>query len=412
MATPGGTPGKSKRGLLLMVAAVAVLVLLLGGGYVFGLYLPNRPSSIFATSLERSGKAVDALIDYSKTATAQQYKSYKLEGSLKLTASGTTIDATLRGAYDKDANLNTTVDVSVLGKKITADVLSRQAAGSKSPDVYLRLSGIKPALDSYGLSTLDSLDGQWISVDHTLIEGLTSSVTQDMASAANVPTPAQIQDALAKAQAVNKQYLFTTEPQKAVFKQSKYVGKETKDGRAVHHYKGYDKNNLSNYVKALGDALDSSKLNDWAKSNGGKDLSETMDLGTLATDAKNGSGNYTFDAWVDAKTKLFHALRFTDPSDSNTSVTISQNYTGGDVYPLGLNVTTKDGSDVVTEVLSLNLNTKTNVADGTVTMKATDLDGTIKFTLTPSNESVQVTAPTSVKPLTDVLNQLGLGGYL
>jgi hypothetical protein len=105
-------------------------------------------------------------------------------------------------------------------------------------------------------------------------------------------------------------------------------------------------------------------------------------------------------------------VQFTDPTNSDTVMLVSQNYTGGDVYPFGLSVSTKDAGKLVTEVLNMTLNSKTNVAAGTVTVKDDSVNVTVKFTMTPSNDSVQVTAPANTMPLTTLLNQLGLGSYL
>jgi hypothetical protein len=406
----GDASGKSKRGLLFLVALVAALMLLVGGSYVFGLYLPNRPAAIFATSLERSGKAADALVAYSKTATAQQYKSYKLNGTLTIINGTASFDATLKGAFDPRANADVTLNMDALGSKISADIRSNHVANSASPDVYVRLSGIKSALDSYGLASLDSLDGEWVSIDHTLADTLAAGhVNQAAAGVASMPTPAQLYDGIAKMQTVSKQYLFTANASTAVFKQSKYIGKETKDGHSTYHYKvGYNKDHLAAYVDALGGALDKSQLNDWSKASGGKSISDLLVLSDLSKDAKSTSGNYTFDAWVDTKTKLFQSIQFTDPSDSGTVVAISQNYAGGDVYPFGLSVSSKDGDQTVMEALKLNLNTKTNVSDGTVTIKSSGYSGDIKFTLTPSNDSLQVTVPANAVSITTLMNQLGL----
>jgi uncharacterized protein involved in exopolysaccharide biosynthesis len=52
--TAGPTPKKSKKRLWI-VAGALLLALLLGGGYVFAVYLPNTPDNVYSSSLKNSG---------------------------------------------------------------------------------------------------------------------------------------------------------------------------------------------------------------------------------------------------------------------------------------------------------------------------------------------------------------------
>ncbi len=410
---PGG--GK-KRWAVPAIVAIALLVVL-GGGYVFAFYLPNRPSAIYAASLDKSGKAVDALVQYGDSVAAKNYKSSTFSGTLHVKTSSVSFDASLNGMYDQNANATATLNADVLGQKVGVNVRSVRDTSNTSPDVYLQLSGVKPTLDSLGLSSLDTLDGQWLSVDHTLIDTVAANATQTSAASdlatAKFPTTAQVEDAVSKVQTVNKQYIFTTNSKTAVLKQSSFVGKETKDGRNMYHYKvGYNKTNLQAYVNSLGTALNSSSLNTWAKTvNDGKDISAS--LKGLHDSINNAKANYTFDVWVDAKTKLIHSIQFVDPSDQSV-LTLSQNYTGGDTYPFMLNVSGKDSEtgQAETVTVDLSIDTKTNKDSGTVNLGEGDNSGSFKFAVTPSNDQVKVAAPAGAVSVVDVLNQLGLGDEL
>lgn len=412
--TPNRGGGRKK---MLLLAATAALVVLLVGGYVFGMYLPNRPSAVYSSSLKNSGKAVDTLVAYGKAEAKKNYKSYGFDGTLNVKSSSASYDATLSGALDKDANGTVKLAADILGEKVSANVRSIHAKGNSSPDVYVQVTGIKSALDKYGLNKLDNLDGQWISIDHTLIDTYSASIQKGAGASGNsaftAPSSEDINDLLVKVQAVNKQYLFTTDSSTAVFKNQKYIGHETKDGRPVNHYRvGYDKKHLEAYVAAIKIAIDSSKLNDWSKkANNGKNLSDAAHFDVLSNSVKNAKADYTFDLWADTKTKLIHSVQFADPSDKNSVLAITQNYNGGSQYPFSFTFT---GTDSMTHKpqngkLDLTLDTSTHKYIANVSGNASGMDVRFKLTLAPSDSAVEVVAPTGAQSVNTLLGTLGLG---
>jgi hypothetical protein len=419
--SPAVVGGRKKPGRKLFALIALVVIILLVAGFAFAFYLPNTPGRVYSSSLTNTGKALDKLVDYVQTEDKASYKSASFDGTMKLKSSSVSFDSTLTGAFDKNSNGKLQLKADVEGENITANVVSVKAAGNTSPDLYFQVSGVKNYLDSAGLNDLDSLDGQWISVDHTLLDTYAASLKSSLGSGSNVadatsvPTVEQLNDAITKVQTVNKQYLFTTDDSKAVLTDQKFIAKETKNGHTQNHYKvGYDKAHLQSYVAALKTALDSSKLNDWSKkANDGKNLSEELDFKSLEASIKNAKSDYTFDLWADTKTKLVSSLQFTDPKD-NSKLTIGQNYTGGTTYPLSLEVSDSPDSN---GKFNLSVDTKTHkyVLDFTTTPGTKAKDGatvTGNFTITPSNDSVSATAPSGAKSINDVLNQLGLGGLL
>jgi len=412
---PPVSSGSSKKRWMLPLVVVIVLVLLAGGGYVFAFYLPNRPSTIYATSLKRTGEASDKLVDYANTEAQKHYKSYSLDGKLTVTAEGTNFDATVNGSSDDQANLTATLKADVMGEHLTADLRSVRVDGSTSPDLYLRATGIKSMLDSTGLSSIDGLDGKWLSIDHTLLNAYAANYNSDASKAVlTMPTAAQSHDALVKVQAVNKQYLFTTDTAHAVMQNNKYVGKETKDGREVYHYTvGYNKAHLKSYVDALSTALDSSSLNNWAKkANDNKSLSETLDFSQLKSMVDNAKAGYTFDVWVDAKTKLLQSVQFGDIDKPGSTFTVAQNYVSGNSYPFSFSYQSKsDDGTPASASLKLTVDTVTDKQTGVLAVDASKTKIGLNFTVTPSTNGVQVTAPTGAESIVDLLSGLGLGNF-
>ncbi|HSX42809.1 MAG TPA: hypothetical protein VLF59_01855 [Candidatus Saccharimonadales bacterium] len=406
-------PEPRKKPWMLVAIVVLVLALLGAAGYVFAYYLPNRPAALYSQGLENSGKAVDSLVNYSHAAAQKKHKSTDFTGNVQVKSSTASFDATVGGSYDKDANATAQISADVLGQQMVVDVRSKHVNSSATPDIFVRASGIKKALDQYGMGSFDSLDGQWIGIDHTLIDTYSSALGQDEAnsalSASSVPTSDQLQDAVSKVQVVNKQYLFTTDSSKAVLTNQKYIGDETKDGRSAAHFKvGYNKAHLQDYVAALGTALDSSKLNDWSKSaSGSKNLSSSLDIASLKKEVGKAKSNYTFDVWIDKKTKVVHSVRFTDPSDKNSVFTVAQNYTGGTTYPFQIGMTSKDSAGKTTSTaLTVSVNTANDKVQGELKFDEKDTSGTITFALTPSDKSVEVVVPSGAMPLTSLLSQL------
>jgi len=415
------SPRKSKK--MIGLVAGAVVVVLLVAGFALELYLSDTPSRVYSASLVNSGEALDKLIDYSKTQAKANYKSVSLDGGVHVKSPSGSYDVNLNGAAGEGGDATMQLDVDALGEKFSADVLSNVPKNSTTPDVYVKVSGVKQFLDSAGLSSLNNLDGQWIVIDHTLLETYISNLQKsigtgsDSSNAARIPTYTALQDALAKAQAVNKQYLFTTNSSKAVLTNEKFMDKETSAGRTVDHYKvGYNKAHLKAYVSALAKALDSSKLNDWSKSvNKGKSLSQVMGFAALEKSVTNAKSDYMFDLWADTKTKLISKIMFTDPSDTSSVFIVTQGYTGGSNYPFGLSVSGEDSTThgPVKATLNTTLDSTTNKMRATFSSSETTSNGTTasngSFDLMPSNNAVKVNVPAKAKSITDILLSLGLG---
>jgi len=417
--------GSGRRKLkkpLLIVGGAVVAAVLVGGGLVFGLYLPNTPENVYSAGLENTGKAFDQLVDYSKTLDNAHYKGAAFDGTMKYKSGQGSFDFDMNGSGDNDGNLTANMDLDLMGNKGSASIRSVHVQGNTSPDLYFQVNGIKSYLDGSGMGALDSLDGQWISIDHTLIDTYASqlgSMSPVDINATTPPTFAQIQDAETKVQAVNKQYLFTTNASTAVLANEKYLG-QTKDGsRTLNHYQvGYNRDHFEAYAKALAAALNSSSLNDWSKkANKGKNLSDVLDFTSMENDIKSAKADYTFGVWVDTGTKLVSKVTFTNPEDTPETFTFAQSYTGGDDYPFSIAFNGKDDSGNPEQfTMQFSVNTKTNKVSAGIDVTSKDDTGTstvnVSVSATPSMNAVKVTPPTGAKSVSEILNELGLGGLV
>jgi hypothetical protein len=414
--------GKKSKKRPILIALAVLLVLLLGGGYVFAIYLPNTPNGVYARSLNYSNRAYDKFVAYENDQAQKAYKGADTTGKFNVSGGGIAGDGTF-SSKSSGGNSTGTLSLDAVGQKFGANFRSLQPAGQASPDLYFQVTGIKSLFDGYGLKQYDALDGQWIAVDHTLIDGAASAASGDtttnITGKAMTPTQAEFQDALKRIGVVDRQYLFTTDKSKAVLVKQAYLGKSTEDGRSVYGYKmGYDKANLKSYSAAVAAALDASSLNAWVKqADGGKSFSQVIDTGSLNKSIDSAKADYSFNMYVDAKTKTIHQFHFADsPNPVKGFFNLGLNYTGTKAVPFVFEFNTNDSGQTTDVKLVATINTDTNKLDFDLNVNASSVGSPIKATatmeVTPSNDTVNVTAPAGAVPIMTVLNSTGLSSLL
>lgn len=411
---------KRKKGWLWALIAVLVIIIL-ATLWFFLMYLPNRPSAVYNSSLTNTGKAVDMLIDYSKTAQPENFKNSTVTGSATVNGKNYKFTGGLNGSYNLDGSSNTTlnVDSETEGNtnshlKATFDLRTLKDASQTYPDIYLRATGISSLLDQVGASQFDSYDGKWIEISHSFVSKYAAEATGQAESDQKQPTKDQIYDAVDKVQAVNKEYFFTPNSSKAVLVQKQYIGPETKYGRDTYHYlMGYNKDNLASYVKAVGQALDSSSLNDFWQKNYQKSISSQVDIDNAVKQINKLDGSYTFDMWADRDTKLIEAVQFKDKQHPDNSVTIAQTYSGGHVYPFRVDVVGNQDGDKGSFTLELTLDGDKHQTDVSFDYNddnhgnKTSAQGDLKFT--SSNNSTKVDRPSGSTPIEKLLGMPVVG---
>ncbi len=416
----GGMPAMSdkvnarkpnKRMLLIIVAAVLVLIGLTTG-YVFGYYIPNKPENVWKSALVNTGKGYDAMTEYEAIAT-KDVKGLDMQGSYRIKGAIVSDGTFVGKSLGSDSQF--TGSISAAGLKVNYDVRSIKSAGD-TPDFYFKVTGIQGIGDLVGgsgttiASTLNGLNNQWYVIDHTLFEQLASSTGS---ATSTKYSEKDVQALLKTIGEPSKTYLFTDDATKAVFVQKSYVGAEKRDSRSVYHYKaGVDETHLKLYLKALCQGLDKDKI--------GKLL---LDNGLASTDCINFSDRadqldttQTADVWVDRSTKLVHAVRFTDKKLATNYIEISQDYQGGTVYPFGLVLQTKAGSDTMLASLAGSVDTATNTLK--ITGKLDDKgsqasSGSFDLSYKPNTDtSFKVATPENAKNIMQLLNDLGIGQLL
>ncbi len=406
-------PKKSNKKKLLLGIVIGLIILIGGSaGAYFGTILPNKPENIWKTALENTADGYDRLVEYSNT--KKDIKGIKAKGSLKFegTAAG---DGKIEAqTYEGNGKYN--FDIGFAGSRYVLEGLTTVPEGAKSPDMYFRIKGIKGLgtflQDSPFAETgpfLDSLDGQWIFVDHTLFDQLASAASQQSTPTLSRDDINTIAKAIGE---VNRDHLFTDALDKRVLTVAQQIGREDRDGRSTYHYKvGVNKDNLKRYITALKERLKQTKLKDLF---GEQSYNEYFDNMLASIDRTNFDAGDTVDVWVDTKTKLIRIIRFTDKKQSENYAEIGLLYDGGDEYPFLLDFHFPKDSQPGTASIKTTLNTSTDTVK--IDLLA-DLTGeekekiTGELTLEPNNQPVEVTKPEGAKPIMEIIGAL-YGGFL
>lgn len=399
----------------ILVPAAAVFVLLGGSAAAyFGYYVPNKPDNLWKTALSRTGKGYQKLSDYVVGFSQNSGKGETYSGSLKLSGSFTG-DGNFQGTTD-GGNSQTTGSFSTSGINAKLDLRTIKSP-TGTPDIYVKLDGLQGLGDLLGggdptyTSLINSVNGNWYFIDHSLLDQYTSQ-----AGGSDNLTSKDIKNFLDAVYNPSNTYIFNADPTKEALVIKREIGKEKQDGRSVYHYVvGVNKSNLKDYNNALCDSLNNDKIYKLLSGSDPSALSDCKD--TTGIDGLKDSSSA--DVWVDTHTKLIHRIRFTlNSGGSKSNLDVGQDYQGGDEIPFFLDY--KDSSQDTTDVIhvGMTLNTATNKLslDGTFNSTgrtASDKEnGEIKFNLQPRNGALKVDKPSNAKNVLELLNSLGLDGLV
>ncbi len=421
-AMPGTNNTKKRRFRLKSKPALAGLVVLVIGigfaAYYFG-YKTN-PSVVYSQSLKNTAKGYDKLIEYVDKESKANYKSSTGTGTFEIKSGGNSTDGKIALKSD-DKNGELTFDIGLEGTRINFDGrLIDSETGSQ--DIYLKATGVKGLGSLVGSPELDAalqtLDGQWIVIDHTLVDSLSEQGTDSTANQMLPPSSSQILSAAQGFGKVNQDYLFSTDEDKAVMQVTEKHGVETVDGHKAYHYTvALQKENVKKYIEAQRSALKASTMNKWLKQNGSAETFDSIFDG-LKESANSIKTTDTFDMWADIDTRLIYKIRFAEKSSAskvNSFIDVGLDYKGGDDFPFFIAGQTKDSGSTVDAKAVMNLNTKTQATDFSMDIKTTgyaDISFKMKASFKPSNETIKVEKPANAKTLAEVASQLGYGDLI
>jgi phosphoribosyl-ATP pyrophosphohydrolase len=259
-------------------------------------------------------------------------------------------------------------------------------------------------------------DNQWLFLDHTLLDNLEAVALKQnesqSGSASSATLTADDIDKIAKTVGeVNKEYLFTTDTQKAVFTVIKEVGKENKDGRNMYHYEvGLHKQHTKDYLNAMADSLQDTPI---TKLTNGQKVRDAINIERLLKSVDQYKESDTAHVFVDLKTKLIGVVRIEAGDKKQNYVEIGQNYQGGDVMPFKLTWYDDTSTSASMLAMSLNVNKKTSNAEGNLTLESSSGESSseksklsMKFTTTPNSKALDLQKPEGAKSIYELLGPM------
>lgn len=418
LGTIAPVASRSKKLPLIIGGALAGVALI--GGLVFGWYLPNTPSNVYSTGINRSGKAISSLItEASSQSKLDAIKASTITGSLDATVGTGHYTGDITTSFDeKDltAGLKITTKADGQSTDLSADVLSQIKSGKTYPDIFFKLSGIKSlGVDAYYPGVSD-FDGKWISVSSDYLESIGGNYLKTTDNTQKQITSADISEVARAAADVTQQYLFSTNTDKAVFEKRSFVGKETLDDTSVYHYKvGVNTAHAQAYCVALTNSFIATNAYKKVTGASASEIAESKKSAAdgckqSTKDALKTGGSY--DMWIDGHYKLIYKIRVYANDKSGNYTDVGQRYKGNKV--LTLFATSHDAKNKADGRFEVTTNLGSNRTDGSLTYKTNassdvPVNISLKFRATVDSKAVQVTPPTTSVPLSDVLSRLGLG---
>lgn len=414
----------SKKGfskLKFVGLGIFVFILLLGGsGAAYMQFIYNSPEKVWARALESSQKGLDSI---AQKASENAQKAQKIDGTFKM-SSPTVVDGSLH-MLTNEQSAEMTMDIGAMGARVNADVRLVDVAASEMPDIYLKLDGLKsvssllsvggPELEQYS-QLIESVDGQWYVVDHTVFDQLVASGYQSggMPSLSNEDIKAMYAALLT----VIRDDLLSSDPNKAVFEVVKTIGKEDFEGTSTYHYEvGVNKEHLKSFLSDLKTAMAATKFAELVASASGKSYEEAINLEEFFKSIdKQDFSNAKADVWVESNGKYIRNIRLypVNGDKDKNRLDIAIPYAGGEAVPLAVKATFDDDGMVGTTSSGIDFNTSTGDMHGWGKADFTyDTETTVNFeydlTAKATDDTPNSDKPSDAKNFMELFGAMGLG---
>jgi hypothetical protein len=422
--TPAGLPpaakqpGRRRKKMLIISGALAAVIVLASLGYVFGFYIPSKPENVYRTSMDRSGRAIEALVEKaSEKGIAEKFKKTELTGKLSVESDTFNVNGSFSSKFDS-TKLDGSLDLAFKDKdtpeqKFGIKLLSAAASEGDYPDSYIQFSGLSALGAGQMMPGINSLDNKWIGISSAFLQSLDP---QGEFKKSNTDTNFTYEDGSELAKSVigpTRDYLFSADPEKAVITQKEFIGIEKVDDLTAYHYKvAFNKGNAKKYCESLiNSAMSSNAYKKIVGEEQAKNVEESKKSiikecqESAERDIKEGE---TFDMWVDKKYKLIYKFRFAEDNKSESYMEVGQRYKGGDDVSMFIKLHYKSGEAVFT----LDTNTKSAVSKGALDMSFNESGSKIKaaasFESKPYTGEIKIETPADAVPLDQALQQMGL----
>lgn len=407
-------PNKKKP--LIIAAGITAVVILAGVGGVFGLYLPSTPENVWKNGLNRTGETMESLVAEATTKERMDaYKTSELTGTFEATSSDFSVKGNL-GSKQSLITTDTNLDIALTSdgqteKTLNIDIMSELAEGKLLPDMYVRVAGIQEMGLGMFFPEIGQYENRWIVLSSDYLESVVNT-----SETKNEFTADDVAEVAGAASGVTREYVFSTEQDKAVLTMKEFVKTEkTSDGITAHQYKVMiNKDNARKYCKAMVEAVMETNAYKKLEEAGSSYLYDSKERALKDCDegGNDKQEDAEFDMWIDKQRKLIHKVRIESDS-SGEYMEFGQAYTGGDEMPLFVRaISDKEESN---GELKLVVNRKTSVVKGNFNFAdegSNEYQVTIDFEFKPIDGEVTIEKPTDAVPIQTILQQLGMDDVL
>lgn len=407
---------KSPKKKRLLIGGILAAVILLGLGGVFAFYLPNKPENVWSAGLNRSGQTVDKLV----VAATEEQKLAKVEnsefsGTAEANIDGETYKGSFNSRYDANQSNNSfSYKADGQSEDFNVKLLTDLAENQDYPDIYFQIAGLRSlGVDQY-MPGAEKYDGKWISVSSAYLK---SVVPTEKEAETDKNPQFTSQDAAELSRIVSRttqEYVFTSEPDKAVLVRKSFVGTEAIENNisANHYIVGIHKENAKKYCRALIDSFMSAEaykhIPEVNPATIDKDKQEAIKSCEEGVD-KDIDDKDEFDMWIDKKRKLISKVRFTNTEEKGDYVEVGQTYTDGDVVPLFMKM--HSDKDKYDGTITLEADMKNSITKGSLNFETTgDQKGSFKasFEFKPIDGDVTIEKPADAIPIEEVMKAFGV----
>jgi len=403
--------GKKRRlkklGVVPIIIIAFIILLSVGAAAYIGVVLPNNPDSLWNKALSNSAKSLEKLAEYRES--QKDVKGANFKGDFKFDSGSIVADGSFEGkTYEGNSEIK--ADIGAVGARINAELLTNKPESAKSPDIYIKVDGLGSLASVLGQgnpeiqSLVESVNGQWYVVDHTLID----QVAAEAGSGLGTLSPEETQKLTDTLISATNEYIISNVPEKAVLTVTEEVGKETLNDRKVYHYKvSINKDNLVKYLETLKSRIKELNIKSFENSDKTfdvaiKNVQESQDLTVPA------------DVWVDMKTKLIRKIKLTNKDSQNQYLEVSLNYDGkSKEFPLEFKVMSDENhtkSDIKLNVtLDTGSNKTTTTLNADIEEEGTKSNVGVNFTIENNNDPVNVALPKDAKSIYELIGLFGVG---
>ena len=421
----GHTPAVEKKHpkkKLLIIGGVVALILAITAGFIFGYYIPNQPENVYNTGLDRTGDVLQELIlEATEQEALEAFSQSEITMSAVVAAEGSEFNGTFTSklndvSSDSQLGISVASDSSDQDMDIALSVLTDVQPDNRFPDVFLRISGYSDVGLEGFVPGIDAYDGRWIAITADYIEENFSEYIDEEFEVDEDITHEDITELATVTTDVTNRYIFTSDPENAVFENREFSGEEQLDDVTAYRYVvGLNIANVKRYCTEISEQVINTqaykKIFEVSDEEAADEIIEARESCEEAVD--NTEDDPTFDMWIDKKYKLIHKVRVYEEDNRDNYAEIGQSYTGGDELSFfALYHNEEDNRDWTFDA---STNTETSVTNGNSKLTQNGenpVDMDITFEIKPYSGEVNVERPSDALDVQDVLESIGNGSVL